>query len=806
MVAVDMISVAFTNRYYLMSSSLSPGQYLAADEIRLLSLLSLLSLLLSGARSLYMFVSSVLELMFYLRLDMEPFRTSYRDARSSREMRPSFVFDLFTIPASSAYRHYMKSPQPTSLQVLAVPSHRIRLLTILPSASDSKCIRALLHWHPISNTPSYTAISYSWLPTHKIVVDNVWTDPENTILVDNVSTNVTRSAYTALRALRSRIRPRTVWIDAICIDQNSDADKDRQIPLMPHIYAQADSVAIWLGPSKTAHLATALVDRLWIVNRMNRIDPQFKYEIDVEAARALKRMLRRAWFGRTWVVQEAVRARDGKLVVHYGSARLDWTRLSWFMQCLSRDQALLRLLNERIGYAGLGVQAVMALGNVGLIRRFSLLKGGDPSLSLLFYLLQMFRSTCRFACKEPEDRIFALLGLREGPSTIFKLEPEYRKDLRRLYEAVVAHLLETSPLANRLDFLSHAGMDYSNNTPGLPSWVPDWSASPLTQPLFGTDGSSELMASSKAGQLLDDTAAMASVVHTKQNQTYEQLYKSSLDRGAQVKEDILALYFDATKGMEPYAKVLEGSVLEVQAHILGRMTTVGSCYRVPQSQGNQLEITTLAEWVRLAFKGAMDDAARSFGSGTASMNPAGHPETAQAARGEVIRRFAEVLCAGVSNGQIDYTFTSAPQRRDAKFAKLTELMFNIIDMHERLATQTNGTPLTDDNKAFGNSVLQDTLKAGVGLRNYEEIVRQTCTRKRFGVTEYGRMGLFPGSLKEGDEVVLVAGAKVPFVLREIGRGENGTRCFKLVGPAFVEGVMYGEGLTGNDVFETIRIS
>lgn len=134
---------------------------------------------------------------------------------------------------------------------------------------------------------------------------------------------------------------------------------------MPHIYAQAAEVTIWLGPSKTAHLATALVNRLFIVNRLSHsVDTRFEYEINVEAARALKRLLRCAWFGHVWVVQEVVRA-GGRVSVKYGTARLEWTRLSWFMQCLVRDEALLKMLNERIGYAGLDEQVAEALGNVG---------------------------------------------------------------------------------------------------------------------------------------------------------------------------------------------------------------------------------------------------------------------------------------------------------------------------------------------------------------------------------------------------------------------------------------------------------
>ncbi|KAF2803484.1 uncharacterized protein BDZ99DRAFT_341872, partial [Mytilinidion resinicola] len=168
----------------------------------------------------------------------------------------------------------------------------IRLLTLLPSASPSRPIRVFLQWYPISSTPSYTAVSYCW-------GSPVFT---HTISVNNDKINITRSAYTALQALRSPFRPRTIWLDALCIDQASTADQDCQIPLMPQIYANAAEVTVWLGPSKTAALATALVDRLFLVNRLSQsAGTRFGYDVDVDAARALKRMLRREWFRRAWV-------------------------------------------------------------------------------------------------------------------------------------------------------------------------------------------------------------------------------------------------------------------------------------------------------------------------------------------------------------------------------------------------------------------------------------------------------------------------------------------------------------------------
>jgi hypothetical protein len=83
-------------------------------------------------------------------------------------------------------------------------------------------------------------------------------------------------------------------------------------------------------------------------------------------------------------------------------------------------------------------------------------------------------------------------------------------------------------------------------------------------------------------------------------------------------------------------------------------------------------------------------------------------------------------------------------------------------------------------------MLQDVLRA------YSAAVWQNCAGRSFEITEGGSIGLFHSAVMVGDEMGLVAGAKVPFVLREVkvvGPDEDG-RCFELVGPAFVNGIMY----------------
>ncbi|KAF2711674.1 hypothetical protein K504DRAFT_357273, partial [Pleomassaria siparia CBS 279.74] len=57
---------------------------------------------------------------------------------------------------------------------------------------------------------------------------------------------------------------------------------------------------------------------------------------------------------------------------------------------------------------------------------------------------------------------------------------------------------------------------------------------------------------------------------------------------------------------------------------------------------------------------------------------------------------------------------------------------------------------------------------------------------RFFITKHQRIGLGSHRLKQGDLVVILFGADMPFLLRN-----KGTH-FTLLGCAYVHGIMYGE--------------
>ena len=51
----------------------------------------------------------------------------------------------------------------------------------------------------------------------------------------------------ALKYLRLPYQTRTLWIDAICIDQDDNEERNQQVQMMARIYTRAKEVCIWLG-------------------------------------------------------------------------------------------------------------------------------------------------------------------------------------------------------------------------------------------------------------------------------------------------------------------------------------------------------------------------------------------------------------------------------------------------------------------------------------------------------------------------------------------------------------------------------
>ena len=84
--------------------------------------------------------------------------------------------------------------------------------------------------------------------THYDALSYVWGEKGGNIpmLCEGKSIEITKNCEEVLRYLRRHNEDRVLWVDAICINQNSDREKSRQVELMGHIYKSASTVTIGL--------------------------------------------------------------------------------------------------------------------------------------------------------------------------------------------------------------------------------------------------------------------------------------------------------------------------------------------------------------------------------------------------------------------------------------------------------------------------------------------------------------------------------------------------------------------------------
>lgn len=83
----------------------------------------------------------------------------------------------------------------------------------------------------------YETISYAWGETTLA----------GHVLVDGGIINIPASAVSALQHMRLPDKPRALWIDCICIDQQHEIEKSHQVALMSDIYIDSYQTLSYIG-------------------------------------------------------------------------------------------------------------------------------------------------------------------------------------------------------------------------------------------------------------------------------------------------------------------------------------------------------------------------------------------------------------------------------------------------------------------------------------------------------------------------------------------------------------------------------
>jgi hypothetical protein len=126
-------------------------------------------------------------------------------------------------------------------------SRSIRVLDIhgpspLEDGGPLQCDVRIIDLDP-GHGSSFTALSYVW----DIAVTGSYS-----ITCNSFPITVTPNCHSALRHLRNKLGKFTIWIDAICINQDDEREKESQIQIMGDIYSTAETVFIWLGDGDAA--------------------------------------------------------------------------------------------------------------------------------------------------------------------------------------------------------------------------------------------------------------------------------------------------------------------------------------------------------------------------------------------------------------------------------------------------------------------------------------------------------------------------------------------------------------------------
>jgi hypothetical protein len=345
--------------------------------------------------------------------------------------------------------------------------------------------------------PAYEALSY------------VWGDQKDCeeIGLEGHTVKVTNNLFKALRRLRRAGDIRTIWVDALCINQSDVREKSAQVSLMGRIYRSTAEVCIWLGDYTTDPQNTPRDTRTveetndlpWygqpgpnqgefdggfgafaVVWEFAQSSRRHLNEIPLfveragglamaspsaqQAIEAFVSVMNVAWWRRIWVIQETILPPRATVIL--GSVQMLWEGFAVAATCMEIHakccaKLLLSLPN------GLYRAIEQFIINVMEIAHTRLSRQRDNHSQRLYDLLWQYR--CHRAT-DPRDMVFALRSFIRDADAHVELNPDYTLSKLEVYKRAMMYSMRSS---TKLDILR--GQRTPNSS--MPSWIYDWGSS-----------------------------------------------------------------------------------------------------------------------------------------------------------------------------------------------------------------------------------------------------------------------------------------------------------------------------------------
>ncbi|KAI9694310.1 MAG: hypothetical protein M1820_009034 [Bogoriella megaspora] len=341
--------------------------------------------------------------------------------------------------------------------------HEIRLLTLEPGSFFDDIVTGIQHV-PLDYKLEYEALSYTWGPSV----------PEKTINVSGDDFKVRENLDTALRYLRLTDQPRTLWIDAICINQKDLNERNQQVIRMREIYSLANEVIVWLGTeTPDSRITIDFIQRYNELASGDDRDDEIKETLAKEEndhiLNAISSFLRQEYWSRVWIIQE-IRVAN-RLRIYSGNDTIQWTAFETVIGIVGA------LLEELMASDGKGLA-------FGTSRTVSLKELNPLQICLLrveYLNISTDAATFSFwkgrGASDPRDCLYALYGLFESEDNDKKLTRniDYNLTMKEVFINFVIYGMTNpaTPSEGRLNFIC-LREPYRTKTE-LPSWIPDFS-------------------------------------------------------------------------------------------------------------------------------------------------------------------------------------------------------------------------------------------------------------------------------------------------------------------------------------------
>lgn len=622
-----------------------------------------------------------------------------------------------------------------------------------------------------------------------------WTGTIWHLEVNNQRFHVARNLRDALKRLAGSHLNAWIWIDAISIDQDDLDERAAQVQIMWNIYSNAEEVIVWLGEEdETAIEAQLLQERLYpAIHEKSQNDEEWTRTENMHPSEegyweslntepvpmqwwwSWCHFYRRTWFQRVWTMQEYTLAK--KLDVVCGSLHFNknaCVEIAIFVKNSTWTHHLVMTLGQATPLVHTGEPEVLLLetlrgmcveGSFAFVRDVATIQYVCGIKSTSTWLLKMMANSKKRFVSDPRDRIYGMMGMLRHVGGNFGviqdldwLTVDYSATTswRTLSVLVAVQMIMALPVLAYLSLVRYRPIEKVISE-RLPSWVVSLEEmdTGLMHPL-GFDTVDSRAAYDVSGCEKTEMSFLRSSRHCSKG--------LSLKLKVLVVDDIDEILYEGPNTLDSNLEDALPPILQYMAERKSRYSIVQHSSWLPEAMWRTLIADKTLECP------AEIDTALAFKEWVLSMmlNTLGRRRTASDTA-ILDRRLAQNM------DYLDQIHQKYPPHAVVCLPTATD----VLDAYE----------------------YQDAYPRS---SNWLQLVHRfsgflAYSGRKLVATRGGALALVPSEAQKGDALIIVAGARVPFVVKlhtvildssDPGREES--LAFQLVGEAYVHGIMHGE--------------